>query len=730
MATSSDDGFRPDIEGLRGVAVGVVVLYHAALLGVVGGFIGVDVFFVISGFLITGLLLREAERRGGISFRHFYARRIRRLAPAGALVLILTLVATALLVDPLDRPDMLLDGAASALSIGNLRFAAAASDYFSAVSTPSPFLHFWSLAVEEQFYLVWPALLVAAVVLARGRHVRVAIGLVLASVFVTSFAANVWITDASVNWAFYSLPTRAWELAAGGLVAVAGTGPRRLPSWALIAAGTAGLAAIIASAFLLDGSVPYPGVAALVPTLGAVGVLLAAGRGPTRVLTLAPMRFLGRISYSLYLWHWPLLALPAIALGAALDPSQAAGLICCAVVAAYLSWRFVEMPFRRGFGGRPTWQPGRVLAGGLAALMVIALAAGGLAWQADQSLGVAAGPPDGLDSSLIAAPLLPGPSGLLETAPMAPDLPGGSTPPGPATLLPTTPSASGTAGGSTPSSPGSPTRIEPVSNGLPAGLHPTPAGARADTTEALLRADGCMGLDATSVPPDCVYGDAQGSFTVALVGDSHAAQWFTALDAIARSRGWRLETFTKVRCPFMDDRIQNVALKREYTECEAWDRAVVADLVAHPPDLTLISFDRDWVAPIDPAEATVPGEAASEARLVAKLPGRVGLIVDTPISNQDVPVCLASHTRDIRPCAFSRAIGDGNAIGQREAAVAASTGAGLIDLNALVCPGDPCQPIIDDILIFRDNSHFTATFSLALAPALARAIDAVSTGGP
>ena len=226
-----------------------------------------------------------------------------------------------------------------------------------------------------------------------------------------------------------------------------------------------------------------------------------------------------------------------------------------------------------------------------------------------------------------------------------------------------------------------------------------------------------------SNPPTCVYGDPSGTFTLALVGDSHAAQWFTALDAIATARGWRLETFTKVRCPFLDIPMQNVALKREYTECETWDRAVVSRLRASPPDLTLISIDRNWIQPTEPSQDSPEAEGASEARMVAQLPGRVGVIVDTPIADKDVPVCLSTHTADYRPCGFSRAVGAVNAMGVRESIVAANTGAGLIDLNDRICPGDPCEPIQGNFLLFRDNSHLTATFSLQLVPDLSSAID-------
>ena len=227
-----------------------------------GGFIGVDVFFVISGFLITGLLLREHERSGRVSYARFYARRDpapaarrRRRArrdPGRAPYLVL---------NPLDRPDAMLDGASAALSVANVRFALAAGDYFATISQPSPFLHFWSLAVEEQFYLVWPALLF---VVAGGGRRRVPIVLVL--LLVASFAANLWLTDSATNWAFYSLPGRAWQLAAGGLLAVAIGGVARIPRLILALAGWAAVAGLVASALLLSSALPYPGIYAVAPT--------------------------------------------------------------------------------------------------------------------------------------------------------------------------------------------------------------------------------------------------------------------------------------------------------------------------------------------------------------------------------------------------------------------------------------------------------------------------------
>ncbi|HET9436165.1 MAG TPA: acyltransferase, partial [Candidatus Limnocylindrales bacterium] len=266
-------GFRPDVEGLRGLAVALVVLFHAGL-PVPGGFVGVDVFFVISGFLITGLLLREHERAGRVSLTRFYARRIRRLLPAAAVVVVATLAATWAFIGPLDRPDVIADGAAAALSVSNIRFALAEGDYFAAISQPSPFLHFWSLSVEEQFYLAWPALLLVA-----GRGRRLFVGLVLGLIVAGSFAANLLLTETAVGWAFYSLPTRAWQLGLGGLLAVlAGQigSPGRLVAALGGLSGWVALGAIAATGLALAESTPYPGWAALLPTVAAA-VLIATG---------------------------------------------------------------------------------------------------------------------------------------------------------------------------------------------------------------------------------------------------------------------------------------------------------------------------------------------------------------------------------------------------------------------------------------------------------------------
>ena len=706
---TGSDGFRPDIEGLRGVAVALVVLFHSGLIAIPGGFVGVDVFFVISGFLITGLLVRERARTGRISLPAFYARRVRRLLPAGMVALAVTLVASFAILSPLDVPHVAEDGAAAALSVGNIRFALEAGDYFASVEAPSPFLHFWSLGVEEQFYLLWPALILAAAAASRSRP-RLGAGIALVGVVAVSFVANLVLVDAAVNWDFYSLPTRAWQLGLGGLLALAAEGVERIPWLVRAIAGWAGLVAVVASGFLLSGALAYPGAYALAPTLGA-GALILSGLtrgGPGTLLALAPIRFLGRISYSLYLWHWPILVLPAA--GDWLLPGWApAALVALSVAIAWASWRFIEEPFRAGFPSLSRRPFRTILAGATAVALVVSMA-GGLSATTRPgpgSTGTAERPADedpplDLESPDEVASNVPSPT--------APPASAGS-----GSGAPMTPSPS-------PSSSRPPTATPepaPVIR-LPGDVRPALAAARLD--EERLRADGCLAFERLTRPPSCRYGDRAGVFTVALVGDSHAAQWFPALERIAKARHWEVLTFVKVACPFLDMRVSNLALKREYRECADWNEAVIARLGAVRPDLTLISMSRFAIHPVLSRDVSVAAQGSALARLVGRVPGRVALIVDTPEAGHDVPSCLARHASDVRACAIPRPTAISGGLGKLERAAASATGAGLIDLTARICRGDPCPVVVDGRIVFRDSRHLTATFSRWLAGDLDRSI--------
>ncbi len=351
--------FRGDIEGLRGISIALVLLFHARIAGFNGGFVGVDVFFVISGFLITGLLVREVEEKGKISLAQFYARRARRLLPAAALVLIVTLLASYFLLPDFLVRGIAVDIAAAALYVSNMNFAYHATDYFAPSAVPSPVLHYWSLSVEEQFYLFWPAIVL--LVTRKARLPRINIRAALIAIGISSFVFAIWLLKFNAPWAFFSLPTRAWELALGGLLAVSKSSLAKIPKSVAGICRWLGVSGVFFSALFLKESAPFPGVPALIPTISAALVIAAGARSiqplPTRLLESAPLRFLGRISYSLYLWHWPLLVLPAALSIAPLTLAQRILLALGSIVLAAITQRFVEDPLRKGraIGIKPRW---------------------------------------------------------------------------------------------------------------------------------------------------------------------------------------------------------------------------------------------------------------------------------------------------------------------------------------------------------------------------------------
>jgi peptidoglycan/LPS O-acetylase OafA/YrhL len=736
LATEGSDGFRPDVEGLRGVAVLAVVLFHAGLGGLGGGFVGVDVFFVISGFLITGLLVREHTRTGTIRLSAFYARRVRRLLPAALAVLVVTLAAAMVLVAPLDRPSVAADASAAALSVANIRFAVAAGDYFTTLTTPSPFLHYWSLGVEEQFYLVWPALIL---LVARGAAPARRLGFVLVAISAIAFAGSVWLTDQAPSWAFYSLPTRAWQLGLGGLLAIGGSRlVTRFPRLTVIA-GWAGLGLVVTTAFVYASTMPYPGVAAAVPTVATAAVLLGgAGRfGPGVVLGTLPLRFLGRISYSLYLWHWPVFALAPLALGAQPDALTSLALVGASIALATASYAVIETPFRRGIGAARL-RPGRTVSIGLAAMAAVVLLASGLSVSAGTfgATGASAGTADATpsdesaDAWSDATPQPVPPEELASDDGNVPPPDGGpsadppsDTPtPDPPTATPapaTVPPATGAPG------PGATPTAAPAPHAGPIPLRPdvTPSLVMARGDEDRLRSDGCIAFENATAPRSCVYGDPGAAYTVALVGDSHAAQWFPALERIAQRKDWKIVVLAKVSCPFTDIPVVNLSLKREYRECAAWNAAVVDRLHALQPDLTLIEGSRTAAPPVSAADNTPAARGHALARMVAQLDGKVALIVDTPFVGFDMPGCLSSHVDDVRRCAIPRWIAFTGSLGRAERIAAAATGALLVDLTGNICPGKgACPAVVANHIVYRDLGHLTKTFARSLAPVLAAAL--------
>ena len=694
--------FRSDIEGLRAVAVVAVVLFHAEMPGLSGGFIGVDVFFVISGFLITGLLWREVSTAGGVRLRRFYGARARRLLPASALVGVVTMIASVALLSPLQARGTMVDGITSALYVGNMWFVARAIDYFS-TDAPSPFLHYWSLGVEEQFYLVWPVMMIGTAWLVRIARRRNGGGgafskrpylVVLAVVAVGSFAASLAMTHYWPPAAFFFMPTRAWQLALGGLVALTAGSWRRLPPRAAAIVGWVGLALILLACTVLDTATPYPGTAALLPTLGTALVIGAgcavSAQGVGRVLALAPMRAVGRVSYSWYLWHWPVLVLAAPLVGHPLSLTARLATVVISAVLAVLTVRFVENPLRfapsvRGSAGR-------------------SLALGGVATAVAVVVGVAL-------LVLIPLPVGRGPEAptLTVTAGPAP-APGDIEAHDAAVRQMFAQVAAAVAASAA---------VREVPSNL------APPLMDADAEHATMLRESCMLTPFQTVQPECAAGDVNSETTVALVGDSHAGMWSPAFQAVAAQRHWRLETLAKAGCPLLELPIFSPLLRRQYTECEQWRGQVIARLEVEHPRLVLLSFSRDYAAE---SGFTSYGSAWIEglARLVQQLHSAgAAVLVLGPIPNPQsvVPVCLSDHLDDATACSPPRSTAiSAPGIAEEYSATQASGGR-YADLTGLFCTADRCPAIVGNTLVYLDESHVTLEYARLLAPVIGALAD-------
>ncbi|MCM3661031.1 acyltransferase [Georgenia satyanarayanai] len=674
-ASTPTTRFRGDIQGLRAVAVGLVLLYHAGVPFLPGGFVGVDVFFVISGFLITGLVVRELERTGRLSLSRFYARRAKRLLPATAVVFV-TVAALTLLFLPVTRwRDVAGDIAASSVYLVNWRLADRSVDYLAAESAASPLQHFWSLAVEEQFYIVWPLLIVALFWRWRGGNASRRLLSGLLAIAVPSFLWSVHLTTANPGAAYFVTTTRLWEMAVGALLAVVVV--HALTPAARTVLGWAGLVAIGYAALTFDAATTFPGASALVPTLGAAAVLLAGsgdGRGELRPLTAAPMQHVGAWSYSLYLWHWPLIVVATAVWGTDGTLPVTTGLLVATAsgAPAWLTYRLVERPFHRSPRFAVPWRAGVL---GLACVAV-GLAAAGAVAVAGNRASVSDGPAPG------------------------------------AAILGEDPAAAAAG--------------EPVDRATSI----TPALADAPDDVADMYADGCHQNQRSGKVLSCTYGDAESDTVIALVGDSHAAHWQPAFRLLAEDNGWRLETYTKSSCIFADVLTWATAADEPYESCYAWQGDVRARLITQQPDVVVVSADGTYQLPgeAEPLsrDASVQGLADGSAanwRALEESGIDVVTILDTPRLLVDAPECVAEHRDDLDACALHR----DSAI-ERSGTPMLRQGAALVpdvdvvDLNEYVCPREDCVPVVGGVLTHSDSHHLTATFVRTLAPRLGDAL--------
>ncbi len=655
-----------------------------------GGYVGVDVFFVLSGFLITGLLRDELRRDGRVRLLRFWARRARRLLPASLLVLAATAAAAVLLLSPLRARTVLADALAAALYAGNHRFAVASTDYLGDSGAVSPVLHFWSLGVEEQFYLLWPLLLVLAAAVRRGRPG--ALLPVVLLVVAASFAACVHLTAVAQPWAFFSLPTRAWELATGGAVALLALRPRGSAAALL---GWGGALALGVAVVAYDATTTFPGAAALLPVLGTAAIVAAGAgttSGPARALAHPLLRRAGRLSYSWYLWHWPVLVLAEELAGPQGLPVRLA-LVAGSALLAAATLRLLEDPVRRS--SALARRPGLVLGGALASTAAVAAAL------------------------LLAPAALPTARGAVAAAPALPAVPTG----GPASRT-TAVAAQDPVEAAVRRALAAGVAVREV----PRNLRPSLEDASDD--EAQPFTDGCHVRFLEVDLPPCAYGRTDAATSVVLLGDSHATHWFPALHAAAQARSWRLVAHGKHTCPPFGLPLQQPDLHRPYRECDAWQEAVLDKVEQERPDVVVLGAARhygpEWGITVQD-DTWLRGMGAAVERLRGT-GARVLVLSPTPWPRRDVPECLSEHLRDAAACAFSRASGVTATGARAERAVVEAAGGTYVDVSDWLCAPLVCPVVVGDVLVYRDDNHITTAWARTVSPLLAQRVEAALRG--
>ncbi|WP_299052719.1 acyltransferase family protein [uncultured Nocardioides sp.] len=657
-------GLRLDIEGLRGIAVLTVLLYHLGAPVLSSGFAGVDIFFVISGYLITGLLIREAERSGRVSMLDFYARRARRLLPAASLVLLVTAAAGWWLLPGSTHVNLGRDVVASTLYVLNWELAARSVDYLAEDAAPSALQHYWSLSVEEQFYVVWPLLILLCLVLVRrfGLRLRPTLIVAIGGVGVASFGWSVYATAVEPATAYFVTTTRVWELAVGAGLAIAANRLALAGRSVVQVLAWLGAVGIVLGVTVFSGSTPWPGYAAALPVLGTAALIAAGGTGhstlPGRALSWRPLVWIGGLSYATYLWHWPLIVLSKEVFG---KPGllQAPVLAAASIGLAWLTGKLVERPVR--FHPALVARPLRSLLVALVAMAVTCAA------------GVAVA---------LSVPTLPAYDDVTEPGARALV----ANPDGEEWTVISDPRDAFDRSGT---------------------LVPDPSVATLD--QPLVDECQVRGPLAELPPERCTFGDVDGDVEVAMMGDSKMVQWFPALDRLGDIEGWRIRTLGKAGCvpsrtgktdQKCDEYSNNVL--DSFAEGDAPDRVIISVRGAYK------NSGRGFAAAIDEMQ-----EMGIDVVLLADNPG--------PPSGKRVYQCVDRSER-YGGCGFDAQRGyDESGLGIMEDA-AEETGAPLVDLNPFICPESRprCSPAIGGVLVYRQSSHLTQTYVYTMLPMLHR----------
>lgn len=650
---------RDDIQALRALAVLLVLAYHLWPRRVPGGYVGVDAFFVISGYLITGHLAKEAAS-GGISLRDFWIRRARRLLPSSLLVLALSALATFVWLPKHAWEQTFREIGASVLYAQNWVLAHDAVDYLASENKPSIVQHYWTLSMEEQFYIALPLLLVGALAL----RLRVArIPLLLGAIAIASFAWSILLTARNQPVAYFVTTTRAWEFAVGGILATAGwRAPDRLRGVAV----WSGLAMIVAAGLLYDERTPFPGYLAALPVLGTAAVLWAAvERGlAARLAGLPPVRMIGDVSYALYLWHWPLIQLAPRLLGEH-RRWHAPVIAAVSILAAWMTTRWLEEPIRSRPIGRGS---GRAILLGSATAAAVVLA---FAWFGLRAVR--------FDESSLAAL-----TGAVRDA---------------------DPECFGAAAMTRPCPPAG--RIVPDLD----QMHRDRSNRRpcwSDNGESEFRI--------CSLGPQVGY-----SRRLMAVGDSHNNGLISAYEWIAATANWRIDVAGKGGCYLTTAKIRQYQVEFR-AQCESWIEQLRAHLAANEPyDALIVTHWEGFPLLLEEGESQLGAETEGLVEAWSEQTARgvpILAIKDVPRMPPDILECVRQHGLAAeRECSIDRHQGVRLRDSQQEATRRVS-GAHLIDLDDLFCGAERCSPVVGGVAVYWSDGHVTATFGRTLAPYL------------
>ncbi|MBK1782745.1 acyltransferase family protein [Prauserella cavernicola] len=639
--------FRPELQGLRALAAALVVIYHV-WLGRISG--GVDVFFLVTGFLITGQLFR-ATQRGGIKFQPMWGRMIKRLFPATMTVLLATVVLGYLLLPEGRWFQTIREVVAAALFVENWQLAADSADYFAQHDQASVVQHFWSLSIQGQFYLVWPLFIAFIVFLGRriGWELRRSLVVALTVVSAASLAYSVWLTAVDQPFAYFTSLTRVWEFAFGGLLALA-IDALVLPRAVRVVLGWLGVVGLVSCGLVLQVGTVFPGYAALWPIISAALVLVAGSTGSKigadRLLGSRPLEYLGNISFSLYLWHWPVLLFYLIA-----RDQEEVGLrggavvIAASVVLAVLTYHLVENPVRYSkVEVKHRWGAYRF---GAIALVPVLVAAGGWQFASQQKSAFAFMPED---------PAYPGAKSML---------PGAATVPETGKLMP-------------------------------------PFAALQDQF-AFFEEHECQDSDKHAELLVCAtqtMGEPERRIVVA--GDSHSQQYNAALRPIAKERNWQIISMGRGGCPFSSDGES----APEDAECASWNAAVADEIIEMQPDAVFTIGTRD--VRVGLTEWTPPGYV-EQWRRVADAGVPVVAVRDNPRYDDGPSDCVETNGAQAPECSTPRA-----ELLAPEAPYAELTdlppNVHFLDFSDYFCTVEVCPPVIGNVLVYLDNNHVTAAY--------------------